>query len=301
MAIEPAATPNPGSETEPNSLAAAAPAAALAEASAAAVSEPAKATAAPVAAPAAPPQAAAPVAPIRELTAGHRDEPAPIRGAPLMPAPSSRGRFPLLAASIAIAAALGSIAGGGAFTAASHLFAVAPPPAVKAEPNEDTKELQARVAQLRTSVKGLTDSVATLRTANETAGKGSAAQLARMNEQLAKLAEAVERSERAQAEPAARLSKAVEALERADRRVPAQPETTGSIPAPRAEPPKPAIVGGWLLRSVIDGVALLETQDRVIEVEVGDTIRGVGRVEDIRRQDGRWVVATSKGLIVTRR
>jgi hypothetical protein len=27
---------------------------------------------------------------------------------------------------------------------------------------------------------------------------------------------------------------------------------------------------------------------------------GLGRVEAIRRQDGRWVVVTNKGLIVTR-
>ena len=36
----------------------------------------------------------------------------------------------------------------------------------------------------------------------------------------------------------------------------------------------------------------------VIEVEPGDVVPGLGRIEAIRRQDGHWVVVTSKGLIV---
>jgi hypothetical protein len=38
----------------------------------------------------------------------------------------------------------------------------------------------------------------------------------------------------------------------------------------------------------------------LIQVMPGDSLPGVGRVESIKRQDGRWVVVTSKGLIVTR-
>jgi hypothetical protein len=48
-------------------------------------------------------------------------------------------------------------------------------------------------------------------------------------------------------------------------------------------------------------LALLEGPDRLIEVEAGETIRGVGRVQEIKRQDGRWVVITSRGLIVSGR
>ena len=36
----------------------------------------------------------------------------------------------------------------------------------------------------------------------------------------------------------------------------------------------------------------------IIEVDQGDMVPGLGRVEAIRKQDGRWVVVTSKGLIV---
>ena len=36
------------------------------------------------------------------------------------------------------------------------------------------------------------------------------------------------------------------------------------------------------------------------EVYAGDLVTGLGRVDAIRKQDGRWVVVTSKGLIVAR-
>jgi hypothetical protein len=43
---------------------------------------------------------------------------------------------------------------------------------------------------------------------------------------------------------------------------------------------------------------LIQGRIGLIEVEVGDPLPGGGRVEAIRRQDGRWVVVTSKGLIL---
>ena len=38
----------------------------------------------------------------------------------------------------------------------------------------------------------------------------------------------------------------------------------------------------------------------VLAADSGDPVPGAGRVDAIRRQDGRWVVVTSKGLIVGR-
>jgi hypothetical protein len=45
---------------------------------------------------------------------------------------------------------------------------------------------------------------------------------------------------------------------------------------------------------------LIESHDGLFEVRVGDPVPGVGDVDAIRRQDGRWAVVTSKGLIVGR-
>ena len=59
-------------------------------------------------------------------------------------------------------------------------------------------------------------------------------------------------------------------------------------------------VEGWVLRDVAKGSALIESRRGLFEVFAGDNIPGVGRVDAIRKQDGRWVVVTSKGLIVAR-
>ena len=40
--------------------------------------------------------------------------------------------------------------------------------------------------------------------------------------------------------------------------------------------------------------------DKLREVYAGDVVPGLGRIDAIRKQDGRWVVVTSKGLVVAR-
>ena len=53
---------------------------------------------------------------------------------------------------------------------------------------------------------------------------------------------------------------------------------------------------------------LLEAEGRRLLLDLGrgpdgdalPDLAGVGRVDAIRKQDGRWVVVTSKGLIVSR-
>ena len=62
------------------------------------------------------------------------------------------------------------------------------------------------------------------------------------------------------------------------------------------------IVSGWAVRDVYRGVAMLQSRiGGLVEVEPGDVLPGLGRIEAIRRQDGRWVVMTSKGMITSMR
>jgi hypothetical protein len=91
-------------------------------------------------------------------------------------------------------------------------------------------------------------------------------------------------------------------------------DVTGSVapPAAAATPPQApgatakADVGrlptveGWVLRDVGRGSALIESRRGIFEVYAGDPVPGLGRIDAIRMQDGRWVVVTSKGLIVSR-
>ena len=59
-------------------------------------------------------------------------------------------------------------------------------------------------------------------------------------------------------------------------------------------------VEGWVLREAGRGSALIQSRSGFYEVFAGDPVPGLGRVDAIRKQDGRWVVVTSKGLIVAR-
>jgi hypothetical protein len=75
---------------------------------------------------------------------------------------------------------------------------------------------------------------------------------------------------------------------------------TGSIV--EKQQARPPIVEGWVIRDVFDGRAMVESgRYGIYEVGPGAPLPGVGKVEAVRRQDGRWVVVTPKGLIVSSR
>lgn len=128
-----------------------------------------------------------------------------------------------------------------------------------------------------------------------------------MHARTVRIAERLEKSERAQAEPAQKLVKISEALDRLERRTAqalasaaAASDVTGSVGDSRGggDGKKMAAVNGWSLYQVRNGAALIEGRDGIVEVEPGDILPGLGRVEAIRKQDGRWVVVTSRGVIV---
>ena len=150
--------------------------------------------------------------------------------------------------------------------------------------------------------------------------------------QFNKTSERLDKVERAQAEPAARIAKLSETVDRLRAAPAAAPaaaaassaskETTGSIaptqqaaattavpkteakieakPDAKTEVGRLPTVDGWVLRDVAYGGALIDGRRGTYEVYAGDMIPGLGRVDAIRRQDGRWVVVTSRGLIVAR-
>jgi hypothetical protein len=135
--------------------------------------------------------------------------------------------------------------------------------------------------------------------------------------QFNKTSDRLDKLEKAQTEPAAKLAKLSEAVDKLRSQAPAvvaaapvaaAKDVTGSIAAPAVAPataPKTELarlptVEGWVLRDVANGGALIEGRQGIYEVYAGDPVPGVGRVDAIRRQDGRWVVVTNKGLIVAR-
>jgi len=142
--------------------------------------------------------------------------------------------------------------------------------------------------------------------------------------QFNKTSDRIDKVEKAQIEPADKHAKLSEAVEKI-RAVPAPAtvaastpaaakDVTGSItppataaaaapvplPAPKPEIARLPTVEGWVIRDVGRGGALIEGRQGIFEVYAGDPVPGLGHVEAIRRQDGKWVVVTSKGLIVAR-
>lgn len=193
-------------------------------------------------------------------------------------------RLVLLAASLAIAASIGALIG----SLSTYSLARQKP-----EP-EPARNLQAALTQV-------TKDVAALKASIDSANRAATAQMAKINERF-------DRSERAQAEPAAKIAALNDTVTRLEKRIAsndaARADITGSIPqhaAAAKDASKPPIIEGWVLRGAYRGRAILENRDTIYEVMPGADLPGLGRVQTITRQDGRWVVVTPKGLIVSMR
>ena len=222
-------------------------------------------------------------------------------------------RFSAMAAMVALATIAG--AAGGAFATMGVMHTA---DAAATAPASGT--LEAAIARIDADVLAL-------KAGFEHSSKTSVTQFNKTSDRLDKI-------EKAQAEPNAKLAKLSEALEKlratpapvvaAAAPVPVAPvapkDVTGSVtpsaaaaaPAPAAPAaaapataPKPEVarlptVDGWSLADVGYGGALIRNRRGTFEVYAGDYIPGLGRIDAIRKQDGQWVVVTSKGLVVAR-
>lgn len=218
---------------------------------------------------------------------------------------SGTARMLAIAAMIAVGITIGAVGGTMATSGLGKLFAA----------NDDSKatthSLQEHVARLETEV-------AALRTETDRASKATAAARAKIGDRLEKL-------EKAQAEPNAKIAKLSETVEKLRTAPPPAPpapvaaapapspapvaaipakEATGSIgnaaPAPKPDVARLPMVDGWRIVDIAGGGATIEGRQGVFEVYPGDPVPGLGRVDAVRKQDGRWTVVTSRGLIVAR-
>jgi len=215
---------------------------------------------------------------------------------PDTPRIAGQRRFGAIAAMVALATVAGVLGGTLAASGIGHLIGAA-------ETSSANGTLEASIARLDAEIVALRADV-------EHTSKLGMSQFNKTSDRLDKLEKAV-------TEPAAKLAKLGEALDKL-RAAPAAPkDVTGSVappqtatsaaatPAPAAAAPKVEVarlptVEGWVLTDVGYGGALIENRRGSYEVYAGDTVPGLGRIDAIRRQDGHWVVVTSKGLIVAR-
>ena len=212
-------------------------------------------------------------------------------------------RLAALAAVVALAAIAGALGGAMATVSLRHVAASG---AVVSSGNSG----------LETSVARIDADVVALKAGVEHTSKMGMSQFNKTSDRL-------DRLEKAQVESSTKLAKLGEAVEKLHVTPPATPvaaaapqaaskEVTGSITPPAAPAQTAAVaaakpelgrlpvIDSWVLQDVRRGGALIEGRQGLYEVYAGDVIPGLGRIDAVRRQDGRWVVVTSRGLIVAR-
>jgi len=247
-------------------------------------------------------------------------EPKPNKEAPA--AGNGARRFAAMAAMLLLAVIAGAAGGAFATFGLSHLMQTAAATA----PN-NTGALEASVARID-------NDIMVLKAGLEQTTKAGLAQFNRTSDRL----ERIEKAQAEPAAKLAKLGEAVDKLRPAApaQAVPttvaaaapttvataAPKDVTGTVTAPAGAQPLPMpqappiaaaagstpkaevgrlpTVDNWVLRDVSHGSALIEGRTGLYEVFAGDPVPGLGRVEAIRKQDGRWVVVTPKGLIVAR-
>jgi hypothetical protein len=184
-------------------------------------------------------------------------------------------RHALIAASMAIAAALGAVVG----AAASGAFSKPPMVDIAVEENKATQQSVARLAKEITSLKASLDA----------ASKSANSQIAKISERLSR-------------ENAGITSSITPPQTVAP---PAQASALVSPPNPpvaaESHASRPPILANWSIRETRGGYIYVEGHGDVYQVVPGAPLPGLGPVEKIKRQDGRWLVVTPKGIIVSMR
>jgi hypothetical protein len=178
-------------------------------------------------------------------------------------------RYALLAASVTFAAALGAVVG----ALASGGFSTPVPAKPDLIAIEQNQAMQQSIALLGKEI-------TTLKAGLEQANKSAHVQLAKISDRL----------DHATAEITGSI---------------AAPQTTAPVltplPASRPTPRIAAVVLGWTIRDVRNGYVFVENHGEIFQVTLGAPLPGLGPVQSVKRQDGRWMVLTPKGIIVSMR
>ena len=222
---------------------------------------------------------------------------APVLDSPIAPALSARAPFRLrprhrlygaIAASVVLAAGLGVLAG----VAGSDGFRKAELPRVDTAAIADSKALQQSLAKLNKDI-------TTLKANLDAANKAAHTQTAKMSEKLS------ERLNRGAAEITGSIAAPQTTAPQAAALTPVQAATPLPTPRPQRmaaiEPSRFSVVQDWSIRDARDGYVYVQNRGDIYQVMPGAPLPGLGPVEQIKRQDGRWVVVTPKGLIVSAR
>lgn len=201
---------------------------------------------------------------------------------------AKRGWGGRVAALVAGAALIGAVGGSLAAAGLGGVLSGEARPAEATASADDLKSAREAIARLEKELAGLKADA-------EKAAKARTAQVGKLGERL-------DKAEKAQDEQAAKLAKLVEAQDKERKSAAVAGDVTGSVPKPAArESGSPQVIAGWRLNRLVPGGAEVESGGVRYAVYPGDPLPGIGTVAGLKRgEDGRWVVVTSKGLILGR-
>jgi len=175
--------------------------------------------------------------------------------------------------------------------------------------NAEIRNLRDTIVQLRRQVSGVSENLDGLRTAVDLSSKATSDRFGRFAENLDRI-ERVGSSSTAKLDRLAQTQAPVSATSQPQPSAQPMPamasagsgaEITGSVsPTERAPAPR-KVVKGWSVREAYEGVAILQGPDGVVEAVLGQQVSGLGRIEDIRNENGRLVVLSGAGAILSAR
>ena len=171
------------------------------------------------------------------------------------------------------------------------------PIAINATSDAELRNLREAMSQLRRTVATLSSDVTATRTAFDAANRAT-------SDRFGRLVQSVERVERDQSLSATKVEHMAEGRPQVAQTVAAvsSPEITGTIqPQPRPPIARREIIQGWRVRRAYEGVAILEGPAGVVEVAQGQDVPNLGRIEEIKNENGRWQILTSKGIVLSAR
>lgn len=183
------------------------------------------------------------------------------------------------------------------------------PSQTNAAASAEIRNLRDTVAQLRKQLSGVSENLDGLRTAVDQSSKAT-------SDRFGRFAENLDRIERVSSSSTAKLDRLAQVQIQVQPPTPvaaqpspampmtasvAAPETTGSVPPPeRSSAPRKA-VKGWSVRQAYEGIAILQGPSGVVEAVLGQQVPNLGRIEEIRNENGRLVVETSGGVVYSAR
>jgi hypothetical protein len=203
---------------------------------------------------------------------GAKDEPIDdeaASAAQAQTAPAQPRRFLMLAATLAFAAAFGSFVGSVSGSGLMQFIFSARPVAATDNTIMATQQMKAELAEI-SAIKASLENVA----------RNSTSQYTRIADRLDQLDRRTASTSAADATGSlASAASSDQSAKLADR-----------------------ILQDWTVDDVQDGRALVESRyGGVFDVGAGSILPGLGRVDTIKRQDGRWVVLTARGTITSGR